>query len=407
MWQATVQQAPPGRAALLLGGDGLGLRGIDLLDHEGKVAVVGRDGSYRMLLYHGAAVVPGEDVLLSPDGRYVVQSFVAGGPRGFLVVTDLTDGTSRALPGPQGRDCCGQPVAWAPDGRAVLALELPREPIGWDPITQIGVLPARPVLINLESKSATPLLDTVGDVHRLRTASLAAFSPDGKRIALRAGDQLHLVDRAGRTLWTATLGERRHLAGLGAFSPDGTRIATVTLDGCLRSCDTAALASRTWHVGYLDAATGQDTSGPAVDTVRGMALRVLGWRGGTDLVALRYQPERGAYSEGPVGWNDTGWWETGEVTLVALRPGGGTEILIDSPGEILAMDVPRDLLEAGRFGGPSHPPAPFPARPVILAVLVPAAVPVIAAVCGLLLWWRRRRRRSPRRGDAAAHVGGV
>src|SRR5690606_937454 len=105
MWQATVQQAPPGRAALLLGGDGLGLRGIDLLDHEGKVAVVGRDGSYRMLLYHGAEVVPGEDVLLSPDGRYVVQSFVAGGPKGFLVVTDLTDGTSRALPGPQGRDC--------------------------------------------------------------------------------------------------------------------------------------------------------------------------------------------------------------------------------------------------------------------------------------------------------------
>jgi hypothetical protein len=348
-------------------------------------------------------VVPGEDVLLSPDGRYVVQSSVAGGPKGFLLVTDLTDGTSRALPGPQGRDCCGRPVAWAPDGRAVLALEFPREPTGWDPVTRMGVLPAHPVLIDLESKSVTPLLDTVGDVHRLRTASLAAFSPDGSRIALSVGDQLHLVDRAGRPLWTATLGERRHLAGLGAFSPDGTRIATVTLDGCLRSCDTAALASRTWRVGYLDAATGQDTTGPAVDPVRGMALRVLGWRNGSDLVALRYQPERGAYRDGPVGWNDTGWWETGEVTLIALRPGGGTEILVDSPGEILAMDVSRDLLEAGRFGGPSRPPAPFPARPVILAALVPAAVPVIAAVFGLLLR-RRRRRGSPRR-DAAPHVG--
>ncbi|GIG86893.1 WD40 repeat domain-containing protein [Plantactinospora endophytica] len=392
MWQGTVAQDPTGPAALLFSGDGLGLRGTDLVDHEGKVAVVGRDGSYRMLLYGGAETVAGEEVQVSPDGRYVVQGHLAGAEQGWLVLTDLVDGRSRTLAGPDGRACCGVPVAWAPDGAAVLAMDMPEMPVGFDPMTGMGILPTRLVLHDLTTGQSRVLVDELGDHEKLRTASLAAFSPDGRWIAVSQGSRVSLLGRTGGVAWTRDLGPGRHLAGPGAFTPDGRQIATLTLHGCRDECDTAALAARSWQFGYLDAATGTDGTGPGFGPVTAMAVRVLGWRLGTDPVALTYRPEDGVRKSPEQSFDDTGWWEVGDATLVALRPGGGAEVLVDSPGEVLAMDVPRDLLESGRFGGPARPPAPFPARPLVLVAVVPLGLLLIAVGVPVAVAVVRRRR---------------
>jgi hypothetical protein len=392
MWQATVAQDPVGPATVLFSGDGLGLRGIDGLDHEGKVAVVGQDGSYRMLLYGGAMVTAGEDVLVSPDGRYVAHAY--GSRSAWLTVTDLTTGRDRAVAGPDGPGCCGTPVAWAPDGQSLLALHAPLRPNGSDP-TGDGTDPARLVLVDLRTGGVRILVDELGYRWRLRTASLAAFSPDGAWLAVTQGSRVSLLDRAGRTAWTRDLGPGRYLAGVGAFSPDGRRIATVSLDGCLDECDTAALGARVWRFDYLDARSGADTDGPAFGPVTAMAVRALGWRSGSDLVVLCYRPEVGARKTADEVFNDTGYREVGEVTLVAVRPGGGTEVLLDPPGEVLAMDVPRDLLESGRFGGPAREPAPWPARPLLFLLVAPVALPLLGATVALVvvLRFRRRRRR--------------
>ncbi|PZG22568.1 hypothetical protein C1I95_05205 [Micromonospora craterilacus] len=383
MWQATVEQDPPGPASVLFGGGGLGLRGSDFVDHEGKIAVVGRGGDYRMLLYGGTESSAGDDVQLSPDGRYVADGTL--GPP-WLTVTDLTDGSRRGFSGPT-KDSEGTPVAWSRDGASLLVLEYGYEPRRSDADGQA----ARLTLLELATGATRTLLDDLGDRWKLRTASVAAFSPDGSRIAATAGDRLSLLDRDGRTLWSRDLGPRRKLAGSGAFTADGSRIAVADLDGCLSGCDSAALAARTWTVTWLDAATGQDVAGPTLTPVRGQALRALGWRLGTDLVAVRYEADPGNGMREGDYWNDTGYWESGRVQLIALRPDGATEVLLDPPDEVWSLDVARDLLEAGAFGAPATEPRPFPARPIILLVAVPLALPVVIVV-GVLLLWRRHRR---------------
>jgi hypothetical protein len=395
MWQATVQMDPPGEASVLFGGDTIGLRGIDLFDSEGKIAVMGRGGDYRMLLYAGFdSVAAGEDVLLSPDGTRVAQQFLVGSgfdDNGGMVVVDLATGKSTQYRG--GQPGCCAPVAWAPDGASMVATIL-GDSMVTDPETGIMMAPHRLVLLDLRTDTIIPLGE-FRPAQDVRTASRAAFSPDGKRIAVTEGTTLRLMDLRGSTLWSVDLGERRYLAGVGAFSADGTRIATVALDGCLDECDERALAERSWSVGYLDAATGRPVPGASFATVTGMAVRALGWSNGRDLVVLRYLPEAGAHKTRSQRWNDTGWYETGHITLLALAPDGSTRTLLDPPDGVLTMDVARDLLEAGRFGGPSSSASIFPARGIIWVMAPPLAclVAVAAVVTMIIVRIVRGRRR--------------
>lgn len=394
MWQATVQQDPPGPAAVLFGGDAsFGLQGTDIFDSEGKLAVVGRDGDYRMLLYAGFnGITAGEDAQLSPDGTRVAHNFVIASDipenGGGLVITDLTTGRSTVYPTPTPADgsvCC-TPVTWAPDGRSLLARQ----------ISDAGGTATRLVLFDLDNGNIKPI-NEYGRADHIRTASAGAVAPDGQSFVVTEGAKVRLVDRTSKTLWTADLGPRRYLAGVGAFTPDGTRIATVTLDGCLDTCDTAALAARRWTFGYLDARTGKEVAGPALPPVTGLSVRALGWGQGTELVALRYAPEVGAHkTAGDQYWNDTGWDQTGHVTLVGLRPDGATRTLLDPPDGVLDMDIPRDLLEAGRFGGPSSRPSIFPARDIIWYAAVPLGCLLLTV--GTVAWLTVRAVRRSRRG---------
>jgi hypothetical protein len=403
-WQATVQQSPRGSASVLFSGDG-GLRGTDLIDHEGKVAVVGRDGSYRMLLYGGAETVAGEQVLLSPNGRYVAQEGGFETDRAVEVVdlrTGKTRGYSGVVPGGFGR-----PVAWSPDGRKLLILESPPvESTAW---TTYGepIVPGSLVVIDLDTPTVTRLA-SVPDVSGLRTASLAAFSPDSKHVAVNANGKLTLYDSHGATEWTTTLGPRRYLAGIGAFTDDGTRITVTTLHGCLDNCDDRKLGARTWSFGYVAAATGKPADGPSLAPVRAMAVRALGWRHGADLVVVAHRPEPGVTSGGG-DWNDTDYWSIGDARLLALPSGGGrAELLIDAPDDVLAIDVARDLLEAGRFGGPSPRPEALPPRWDSVAWYAGCLLCVLlfVAFVGLLVWVASPRRRTtpPGHGTPPGHA---
>ncbi|KHD76884.1 hypothetical protein [Actinoplanes utahensis] len=450
MWQATVDMDPPGPASVLAGGDTLGFRGTDIIDSEGKIAVVGRNGDYRMTLHGGwDDISAGEDVLLSPDGRRLAQPSAY---QNALEIIDLTTGATTLVgatslagspassggpaspsgspsPGgpaspsgspspdssasPSGSPSPGSsaspsgsvssggpaslagsiedlrwagPVAWAPDGRSMLAETYT---FGSD-ATQL-------VWVDLSSGAVQPL-DDKQPYGSERAASRGAFAPDSRGIAVSHGSSLRLTAPDGGTRWTVDLGPRAYLAGTGAFHPDGTRIAIANLDGCLEDCDAAALAARRWTITYRDAATGAPTTGPELPAVTGMAVRAVGWSQGRDLVVLRHEPEHDAYRDTSRGadraWDDTGWWETGHVTLLGLGTDGGTRVLLDPPDGVLTLDVAQDLVQAGRFGGPVPTAGPFPARPIIAWALVPLAC--LAIVFTPLLFWlaavRRRRR---------------
>jgi len=220
---------------------------------------------------------------------------------------------------------------------------------------------------------------------------------------LTEGSTVRLVDRSGATRWSRDLGPRRYLAGVGAFTPDGQRIVTVTLDGCLQDCDEAALADRTWRFTYLDATTGADTTGPELAPVTGMAVRALGWIQDRELAVLRYQPARGTEKRAAEGWDDTGWWETGHITLLGLGPGLTTRTVLEPPDGVLTLDVPADLLAAGRFDGPPSHASFTPVRTGVLlgytavssVVWLPLAVLLVLVPTILVV--RRRARRSATR----------
>ncbi|MEV0129597.1 hypothetical protein AB0H83_14210 [Dactylosporangium sp. NPDC050688] len=71
--------APPGPATVLFGGDSWGLTSdpYPFEEEGGKLAVVGRNGAYRMLRYPDDGLRAGHDVRLSPDGNLVSSVDIA------------------------------------------------------------------------------------------------------------------------------------------------------------------------------------------------------------------------------------------------------------------------------------------------------------------------------------------
>ncbi|HEX6499259.1 MAG TPA: hypothetical protein VF054_09550 [Micromonosporaceae bacterium] len=217
-WQPTVADAPSGAAALLVTGTGR-FTGSDAFgDFEDHVVAVGVDGSYRLVRFNTWAGY-GDDVLLSPDGRFVAGDTSMEGtvdaPSTTMVtsVLDLTSGTVRSYD-------AGVPVAWSPDGSALL--------------TRRGGDGADLLLLDLSSGRARRLVRIPGTTP---AASYTAFSPDGRCVAIQAEHALYVVDLAtGTQRQVIDLGARRRLAGSGAWL-DGDRLAVWELDGCGASCD--------------------------------------------------------------------------------------------------------------------------------------------------------------------------
>ncbi|WP_018349279.1 hypothetical protein [Longispora albida] len=378
MWQATVDQSPPGAASMLFSGDAApGLRGPDLLDHEGKIAVVGPDGQYRMILQGGAESMAGVDAQLSADGRYVASY--------GITITDLKTGKDRALNRKlEGTDCL-QPLGWAGD-RVVAICHGPY--LGGD------VLPGVLALVPVNGGPVVPLVP-VPDTQRFRRVSAMAFSASElPRVAVQVGRTVSVHDMTGASSWSRELSPQEFLAGPGAFF--GEKLTIARHDGCTSRCTPAQLGARKWTLHSLWARDGTDAPDPELNAVSGMAVRVVGWRQAFSPVTVVYQPDRSGrppFADSP---DDAGFWEVGGAAVIGVGRRGTVNLgLIEPVDGVLSYDIAGRMIELGRFGGEPVEPGPFPARPLLSFLL---AVPLLAlVVLGLLVRWLVVLRRFSRR----------
>lgn len=391
-WQASVTRSAPGPATVLFSGDGWGMRGPVYR----KVAVVAESGVYRMLRYE-VDVEAGEDVLLSPNGSAVADALPhqIAGPSGSpttpppstepeIWVTDLTTGKSTRLTVPGSGTA--RPIAWSPDGKKLLV--------------QVAAAPDH----GPWAGGDLDLLDLAsGDVRRLadlgtatvRRGHLAAFSPDGRRVAVQVGDALQVIDLPNRTTLTLTrLGADRRLAGVGAWSSDGDRIAVLTMSGCRKLCTRSALDDRTWQIDEIDADSGTATVG-GFDRVTGSAVRVLGQTDDGELAVVRYRPadDLNSDAQGTLTVDgdvveETDYAAVGRAELLGLDAAGDRRTLIDLPPGSRHVDVAADLVGEDRFDGKSSRPMPWPA-PFWVNLL---AVGLLVLVIWFALTVRRRAR---------------
>jgi DNA-binding beta-propeller fold protein YncE len=160
---STVQDAPAGPAALIVTGRG-GFGTIEVLGYEDRAIVVGQNGSYRVVRHNQFAA--GKSLLLSPDGRFVAGDGGLEGARpgtdfSATSVLDLTTGQVHSYD-------AGQPLAWSPDGRSLLA----RSGSGNLSVVDVDAK----AVVDLDLYGGEPTSPT-----------WVAFSPDGRRAALQEG----------------------------------------------------------------------------------------------------------------------------------------------------------------------------------------------------------------------------
>ncbi|MDG4823836.1 hypothetical protein O7635_18425 [Asanoa sp. WMMD1127] len=360
-WQAKVGQwpaGPGGPAALVFYTD-------QTRYFESTGVAVGRNGSYR-LIYLDIGEGHG---LLTPDGRYYV--------RPGLRLLDLSTGAERQL---GSEPMVGYPMAFSPDGTELLVgVSNDDGVITYGDDTVPDNDPEKPDdLVAVDMRTGARRYVAVG---RLNSYNVAAWSPDGSRIAVEGpfgrgdtGRRLSVMDaRTGAPIWTEdNAAPWRRLAGRGAWTPDGQLLAMLAAEGCEQRCDLVDETAHRWRLELVDVNTGNVVTAPV--PIEGVPGDVVGWRDGRDAV-LTYAPSRADYYH---------------RNLVALRPDGVVETLVETPTRVSGVEVPDDLLRAGAFGGARPEPSPWAA---------PAwAYLVVAAPCLLALWIVRRvRRRRQRR----------
>jgi hypothetical protein len=262
---------------------------------------------------------------------------------------DLTTGRLRTYR-------AGVPVAWFPDGTRLL--------------TTTGTL--RVVHID------TGTVDDLGLRHGPTNGASVAVSPDGRRAIVQNWPRLDMLDLDTHQVHTLTdLGDRGTLAGPGAWTPDG-RIA---IWRCSPTCRGAARADVT--LTYVDTKDVTETRGPTLAGVAG--ARLLGFQRDGDAIVVRYATTN--TPSGPDAPEVTSP-SAGHPEVIALRPDGGTTLLVSLPGTANRVDVATDLLE--RFGvAPPSPLARFAdwLRPQLGKLLF------IAVVVAVFHGWRRLRAR--------------
>ena len=210
----SVSASPPGPAvAVYRHGNG-----VELADFP-QAVVVGAGGSVRRLdlaenRNEAMQGSPGS-FLLSPDGSHVASGRYDLGGQADIAIQDLSTGkvsTTASLGYPS-----VAPVAWSPDGTAVIA-SLGALPWLAPEDQPVQVPPARLVLVGLDG-DLLPLPAGVS-----AEAGQVAWAPDGRRLVVQGAErELVVVDAA--TGASRPLGVHADLAGIQPWSPDGALVA--------------------------------------------------------------------------------------------------------------------------------------------------------------------------------------
>jgi hypothetical protein len=355
-WQQSAHDSPPGPAAVIVSGHGP-FRGSDVLDnYEGRTVVVGQTGQYRLI----EGVNEGEvatEMLLSPDGRFVaVPGPVVGADDldwGDTALVDLTTGRIRTLD--------GVPVAWTPDSRR---LALRRD--GGGPT----------LLVDVESGQAGIQLPS--------PRGRVAFSADQRMVAVERDGRLYIVDGttgAQRASWQ--IGPRRYLAGSGAWTADGRLALWERVSGCEPSCDW--WTNSEFRLVFVDPASERDVGGAEFDRIHSQVPLLFGWHPNGDAIVT-------AYRQAPLTNPTTIEWGGADgygLRVLGLRPGGGQTELIQVPRDVHSVDLARDLVVAGRFGGepPSHGAR---VRDWLGGHTWQVTAVTVGLALGIVIWRRRR-----------------
>ena len=335
-----VSEAPPGRA-LALYQHGFG---VEFLDFPQAVVLAPDDDVYRRLDAAEDRSGPESQgdpgpMRLSPDGRWVALGD-HDTSEALLEVVDLGTGDVVGHEVPAARSVL--PVAWSADGSQIAYVSADQPTNPFSPDSPIGDL----FVLDLESGAAEPVPG--GDV-----ATAAAFSPDGRQIAVqRAGsvEGIAIVDLTSSTV--RALSHEGTLAGSNAWSPDGRLLAVV----------------RGSSIGFLEVARSRPSTPYRLDVDRSM----VGWVGEREVVLLDMSDDNVTRLVAH-GLEDG---ESRELTRVEDTASYGVYRFQ------LASALLEDL-DMRMAGEPDRGPLPTPFR-VAVAVLVGLAVTIVA------VWLQRR-----------------
>ncbi|HEV7706962.1 MAG TPA: hypothetical protein VGP16_02085 [Asanoa sp.] len=345
------------------------------------ITVVGaRDDRYR-IIRGGIEARAGVDTVLSADGRQVAVSADIS-LRPAVEIVDLVTGHSRDVgSGVAGTDLVA-PVAWSPDGRALVVLDT--VPVDAERTGHRHVLS----VVWPDDDRRTRLAEAATDEG---LGSAVAFAPDGARLAFQTGRTVVVADLDGRRLSSFTLTPESELAGKGAWSADGR-----TLTVARRGIDT-------WSLRRVDAATGRDLGALDMPAVPGVtAIRLLGWAADGSARVVAYQPAPhapGAFNS-PIDMNERlSYGNVGTVRVLALARGAGAPTtLLVAPDDVVSIDVSDTVVHGGRTRE-AHPPGGLGPRFWFWTSFIPLLLAAVVAYrCrkGLALWLDDRRVRRSR-----------
>ncbi|MDG4807020.1 hypothetical protein O7634_09680 [Micromonospora sp. WMMD1120] len=325
-----------GPASVLFSGQAARLQGGD---EDGVVGVVGADSDRYRVFSVGYEAPVGEQVVLSPDGRFVARpAGTTEAPRVDLV--DLVAGRTRQVASTVAGSVGTIPLAWSPDGRRLVVDDtVPTNPERSDYRRVLSV-------VTLDGERRTHLAESA---QQPIFGGSVAFAPGGDRVAYQIGRAVTVADSDGRTLSSFELPAESWLAGKGAWTRDGA----------------LTLASRTvgsteWRLRRVDPATGADSTPLPLPGVTGVtAIRLFGWGpdGSAMVVAYRPEPLSPDRFDQPLEMDQrTAYPNVRGVRVLALTPGAGApRTLLTAPEQVLAVDIADNVITSGRTREASPP----------------------------------------------------
>ncbi|GIF71882.1 hypothetical protein [Asanoa siamensis] len=363
---------PLGPASVVFAGQAPGLMWGD----EGSIiTIVGAtDDRYRIIKGRNEAQ-PGEDTVLSPDGRRI-----AVGTGSSARVVDLMTGRSRAVDTGVSDVVSSEAAAWSPDGRAVVVRET--VPANAEGSAYRMVLS----LVRLDGSGRVRLAEAD---HAAGLGSPVAFAPD--RLAYQTGRTVTVAGLDGRQQSAFALAPDTELAGKGAWNADGT-LTIARRDGS------------GWSLRRVDAHTGRDLGAldtPAVADVT--AIRLLGWSadGSARVVAYVPSPTAPAAFDVPLTMDQRlAYGNVGTVEVLALDRGAtAPTTLLTAPADVVAIDVADTVIRSGRTRAATPPEGIGPRFWfwTILLVLLGVGIVAYRRRVQLALWLDDRRVRRSRR----------